>query len=254
MEPMNSKRIEQLSVADIVGNDYRTADVFHKYGIDFCCGSRVPLETVCESRQLDVLIVRKELEDSRRTICLPPTLDFDKWDVDFLTEYIIHVHHEYLKNALPLAQVYLARFVDAHQKKIPSLARLSGSVNDLITEMLPHLLHEEQIIFPYIRQLTHAYHNKESYAGLLVRTLRKPVESVMHHEDATVSKILHEMRNLTDHYTLPERACVNHKVAFMKLREIDNDLVQHMFLENNILFPKAISMEKELLARQESYR
>jgi regulator of cell morphogenesis and NO signaling len=113
--------------------------------------------------------------------------------------------------------------------------------------MLPHLQHEEEIIFPYIRQIAHAYDNKESYAGLLVRTLRKPVENVMHHEHEAVHKILGNMRQLTNHYTPPQHACTNHKVTFLKLLEIDNDLTQHMYLENDILFPRAIEMEKKLL-------
>jgi regulator of cell morphogenesis and NO signaling len=116
--------------------------------------------------------------------------------------------------------------------------------------MMPHLLQEEEIIFPYITQIAHAYHNKESYAGLLVRTLRKPVEKIMHHEHELVSKSLAEMRRLTNEYILPVGACVQHKVTFSKLLEIDNDLLQHMHLENDILFPRAIAMEQELLQRK----
>jgi len=247
-----STRIDQdSSVSDIVSNDYRTADVFRKYSIDFCCGGKWPLKMVCESKQLNIAIIKKELEESIRTICLPGTLKFEEWNIDFLTDYIIHIHHHYLKKALPEVRVYLDRFAEGHQKKFPYLANLLKIYNELVIEMLPHLLQEEEIIFPYIRQIAHAYNSKESYAGLLVRTLRKPVESVMNHEHETVNKILHQLRELTDQYTPPGNACVNHKVTFLKLLELDNDLVQHMRLENDILFPRAISMEKELLHRKD---
>ena len=118
-------------------------------------------------------------------------------------------------------------------------------------DMMPHLQQEEEIIFPYIRQIAHAYNNKETYASLFVRTLKKPVENVMMHEHEIMNKVLGRIRNLTDHYTPPTNACVNHKVTFQKLQEIDNDLVHHMHLENDILFPKAIQMEKELLKRKD---
>jgi regulator of cell morphogenesis and NO signaling len=106
---------------------------------------------------------------------------------------------------------------------------------------------EEEILFPYIRQIAHAYKSRESYAGLLVRTLRKPVENVMQHEHETISKILNRIRLLTDNYQSPPNACVSHGVTFSLLKELDNDLVQHVYLENQILFPRAIAMEKELL-------
>lgn len=248
----SAKRIDQdLSVSDIVSADYRTADVFRKYGIDFCCGGKWPLKTVCETKNLDVSVIERELEEAARTISIHNTLRFDEWDIDFLTNYIVNVHHEYLRKALPEAKDYLVNFMEGHQKKFPYLTDLLKVFNDLFKDMFPHLLQEESIIFPYIRQIAHAYYSKESYAGLLVRTLRKPVENVMHHEHETMNNILQQMRVITDHYTLPERACVSHKVTFMKLLEIDNDLVQHVHLENDILFPRAIAMEKELLERKE---
>ena len=247
-----AKRIDQnLIVSDIVSNDYRTADVFRRYGIDFCCGGKWPLKMVCDTKNLDISIVKKELEEAVRTIQLSNTLKFDEWDIDFLTDYIINVHHQYLRKALPEAKDYLVNFTEGHRKKFPYLPDLLKIFVELSQEMFPHLQEEEEIIFPYIRQISHAYHSKESYAALLVRTLRKPVENVMHHEHESVNRSLRRIRQLTDHYTPPEGACVSHKVTFLKLLEIDNDLVQHMHLENDVLFPRAIAMEKELLERKD---
>jgi len=246
------KRIDQNSlVSDIVNDDYRAADVFHKYGIDFCCGGKWPLQIVCDAKNLDVSAIKKELEEAVRNVHLPTTLDFDHWDVDFLTDYIINVHHQYLRKALPEARDYLVSFMEDHQKKFPYLIDLLKVFTDLSEEMLPHLEEEETIIFPYIKQIAHAYDSKESYAALLVRTLRKPVENVMHHEHESVNKSLRLMRQLTDRYAPPQAACVSHKVTLSKLLEVDNDLIQHLHLENDILFPRAIAMEKELLEKFE---
>jgi regulator of cell morphogenesis and NO signaling len=252
MVPGSVQRIDQnWLVSDIVNADYRTADVFRKYGIDFCCGGKWPLKVVCETKNLDVVEIKKELENAVRTISIHSAVSFEEWDIDFLTDYIVNVHHQYLRKALPLAKDYLVSFLEGHQKKFPYLGDLLKVLNDLYKETFPHLQQEESIIFPYIRQIVHAYYSKESYAGLLVRTLRKPVENVMHHEHETVQAFLREMRRITDHYKVPDGACISHKVTFMKLLELDNDMVQHLHLENDILFPRAIEMEKELLTRKD---
>ena len=142
----------------------------------------------------------------------------------------------------------LERFVTGHKSKYPYLAELLGIVYELRDDLLPHLEQEEKIIFPYVKQIAHAYESREPYAALLVRTLRKPVENTMTHEHEQIANYLHRLRHLTNNYTPPPNACISHKVSFSKLKELDNDLVQHIHLESNILFPKAITMEKEMLA------
>lgn len=234
-------------VTEIVTSDYRTADVFRKYNIDFCCGGKWPLNIACEMNGVSLDTVRKELEASIRTIHISNSLPFENWTIDFLTDFIINVHHKYLSTALPDTKGYLEKFAAGHRKKFGYLDELEKQYNSLYKEMIPHLQQEEDIIFPYIRQIAHAYESKEPYAGLLVRTLRKPVEELMHHEHETVIKRLNKIRELTHHYTTPEKACASHRVTFGKLRELDCDLVQHLHLENNILFPRAVAMEKELL-------
>jgi len=250
MASRSSKEINSdWPVSEIVKADYRTADVFRKYGIEFCCGGKWPLKTVCEAKDLDLNRVTTELEESMRNISLPSSLKFEEWNINFLTDYIINIHHSYLKTALPGTKDHLSKFVEGHRHKFPYLPDLLKIFIDLSNETLPHLQQEETIIFPYIRQISNAYHNKETYAALLVLTLRKPVENVMQHEDESLNKFLRQIRYLTNHYTLPENACISHKVVFLKLEELDNDLVQHLHLENDILFPRAIAMEKELLER-----
>ena len=238
---------KDLFVSDIVKQDYRTADVFRKYDIDFCCGGKWALGMVCDMKGLDFDGIKKELEDTIRTIQISNSLRFDEWSIDFLTDYIVNVHHQYLRDALPKTKEHLGHFIEDHAEKYPYLADVQKQFNYLYKDILPHLQQEEEILFPYIRQISHAYESKESYASLLVRTLRKPVEDVMQHEHETVSKVLWRFRELTDNYTPPEDACVSHWVAFSMLKELDNDMVQHIYLENNILFPKAVTMEKELL-------
>ena len=236
-------------VTDIVTNDYRTAEVFRKYGIEYCCGGKWPLEMVCHTKNIDLKILIKELEEATRSIQLPNSLPFNEWEIDFLADYIVHVHHHYLKDQLPEIKETLQKFAEEHQEKYFYLKELEKIFLQLYNEMLPHLQQEEEAIFPYIRQLTHAFQSRESYASLLVKTMRKPIEELMNHEHEMVAGAIQRMRELTGDYTPPPRACTNHKVTFSKLKELDNDLVQHLHLENNILFPRAIDMEKILLSK-----
>ncbi len=242
---------KESTVASIVTGDYRAADVFRKYGIEYCCGGKYPLHVACKINGVDEGLVVTELEEATREVNRSNTLDFTQWHIDFLTDYIVHVHHQYLRNALPRAQDYVDRFAEGHRGKFNYLDELKRLVNQLRRNFLPHLVQEEEIIFPYIRQIGHAYYSREPYASLLVRTLRKPVENIMEQEHDNSTRLLGRMREITDNYTPPPNACLNHKVTFGKLREVDNDIIQHIHLEHNILFPRAIAMEKELLLNKE---
>ncbi len=236
-----------LPVADIVKNDYRTADVFLKYDIEFCCGGKWPLEMVCASKNLDITLLIQELEKASRNVQVSNNLRFDEWSTGFLVDYIVNVHHQYLRTSLPVVVEYVKKFLDGHLKKFPVLENLKSLVNKLHDDFLTHVKQEEEIFFPYIKQITHAHLHREPYGSLLVRTLRKPLQDIALREHDLLYKILSEMREITQQYTVPANACVTHRVTFSKLKELDNDLVQHMHLENDILFPNAIQIEKELL-------
>lgn len=236
------------SAADIVRSDYRAADIFKSYGIEFCCGVKWPLKFVCENRGIELPKIMNDLHLATRDIRISPLLSFQDWRIDFLVEYIINVHHRYLERVFPIVEDQLEKFIEEHLRKYPSLDEVRSEFRTLRRLMLPHLKQEEEIIFPYVQQIAHAYESKESYAGLLVRTLRKPVEDLMHHEHDALENILSRLRRLTDSYTPPPAACTSHIVTFKYLKELDDDLVQHLYLETSVLFPRAIAMEKELLA------
>jgi regulator of cell morphogenesis and NO signaling len=243
-------RVETISnesfVTDLVLKDYRTSDIFRKYNISYCCGGKISLQAVCEMHKIDIDLLKNELNGSMRTIQVSSSINFDNWSIDFIVDYIINVNHYYLAINLPEITDTLRRFAEGHQSKYPYLADLVESFNQFSTTLLPHLEQEEKVIFPYIKQLAHAYESKEPYAGLLVRTLRKSIESMVTQEEENIENYLSRFRELTDNYTAPSNACITHKVALSKLKELDSDLVHHIYLEKEILFPKAIRIEKEL--------
>ena len=238
----------ESTVRDIVKRNYRTADVFHRYGIEYCCGAKWPLSTVCMMKGIEEKNLLEELRQMSRNIQLSPALPFHQWSIDFLADYIVNVHHSFLKLNLPPLESLLEHFTNEHEKKFPYFLTIQAQFRQLQKDAMPHLKHEEEVIFPYIKQVAHAYQDKDSLAGLLVKTLRKPVARLLDQEHELFSVTLLKFRELTDNYTPPEKACSSHQVVLSKLKELDADLAQHIFLETGILFPRIIAMEKELLS------
>jgi regulator of cell morphogenesis and NO signaling len=237
---------ENAFVPDIVGRDYRTADIFRKHGIDYCCRAGWSLKTACEMKGIEVSSIKKDLEEAIRTRNISGALPFTEWPLDFLVDYIVHVHHGYIRQTLPGLKEHLDKFVTNHRKKHPYLDELQEHFLSLCLQMPMCMQQEEEIIFPYIRYVHRAHSNKESFASLLTRTLRKPVDKVMNHEYREVTTALAYMRTLTNNYTPDEHACASHWVVFLKLRELDDDLVQHMHLEHGVILPQVLAIERAL--------
>jgi len=237
---------KESSASAIVEHDYRTADVFLKYGVEFCCAGKWPLADVCASKNLDVTMLLHDLENATRTIQLSNNTRFGEWSPGFLADYIVNVHHQYLKATLPSIVACLNLFLEGHRKKYPQLQELQPMLKKMHDAFMVHMQQEEEIFFPYIKQLAHAWQHSEPYAALLVKTLRKPLYQLSQQEQELMACLI-EIRTITWNYLPPSNACLTHRVTFAKLKELDNDLSQHMYLENEILFPKAIQIEKEIL-------
>jgi len=244
MENLHIK--SEQTVSDIVRSDYRTADVFRKHSINFCCSGEVTVQEACKLRNIDYLMVLQELEDAKRTITLPNSLQFSSWKMEFLADYISNVHHAYLYSSLPSLELRLEAFINGHKKKYPALLDLQETFIELARVLIPHCKQEDEVVFPYIKQIDAACRRKESYGNLFVRTLRKPLSCVggIHDE---ISELLQELRMNANQFNYPSQACTNHQVIYHMLREFHDDLIQHMHLENNILYPQARKIEEELL-------
>jgi regulator of cell morphogenesis and NO signaling len=235
------------TVRDIVISDYRTADVFRKWGINYCCGGNLPLAAACSAKQISQAEVEQELKQATRNVTLSNTTAFNEWPVPFLIDYLLYVHHSYLKAALPAIRKLMASFVPGHLKKYPHLANVQQTFLDLAEEIEEHTKEEEESIFPYVRQVNSTFLQKEKYGSLFVRTMRKPLAQTIEKEHGRIVSLLKQLRSQTGHYSFGEDACANYQVIYGKLKEFDADLVQHKHLENNILFPKALEMENCLL-------
>jgi regulator of cell morphogenesis and NO signaling len=238
--------VSGLTISDLVKKDYRTADVFRKYHLSYCCSGNISLQSACEAKGIDYEELSGELRKSTRTFVLSNNLLYDEWRPDFLVDYISHVHHAYIFQTLPALSASLESFVIGHQSKYPELKNLTELFTGLTGILMQHNRYEDEIIFPYIKQIEAAYRRKESYGNLLVRTLRKPLENV-EKEHLQIQDMLDKIKLLTNEFTPPATACLNYVVIFKKLEELCQNLIQHNYLEQEVLFPKALAIEQKLL-------
>jgi regulator of cell morphogenesis and NO signaling len=233
-------------VGEIVKLDYRTADVFKKWHLNFCCGGETALMPLCESKDLDFDLVVKELEEATRDFSVPAQVHFNNWKIDFLIDFIVHVHHDYIYQVLPSLKTALDAFALTHTHKFPELVQTTELVDKLSKKLILHNRHEDEIIFPYIKQMYSAFKRNEAYGNLFVRTLRKPL-SIVEGEQLEIDELLNDLNLITRSFTPPLKACSSYQVLISKMEELYENLIQHLFLERTLLFPKAIEIEQKLL-------
>lgn len=235
------------TISEIVRNDYRTAEVFKKWGINFCCGGNITLAETCSIKVLDQAAILSELEQATRDIRVPNSINYDRWPIEFLIDYILNIHHVYLYTVIPQIQSSLESFVPGHKKKYPHLQKVQEAFEDLAAELKEHMQKEELVVFPYIRQVNSTLKNKEVYGPLFVRLLKKSLNDITVTDHLRIEALMLQLRTETTFYNFPADACTRYQVIYRQLKELDDDLVQHKHLENNILFPKGLQLEKELL-------
>jgi regulator of cell morphogenesis and NO signaling len=235
------KREETLG--EIAAKDLRKAEVFKKYGLDFCCGGKKSLQEACSEKGLDVLKIKEELErPAAASASKQAQHDFNSWNLTFLSDYIVNVHHSYVKQNIPVLADLSQKVADHHGKTNPELGRIRDKVDEMLSELKVHLKKEENILFPYIRQLESSKASGSATPGGF-GSVQQPI-SVMENDHDIVGVLAEEIRALSNNYTLPENACNSYSLLYSKLAEFEDDLHTHIHLENNILFPKAVEMEQ----------
>jgi len=173
--------------------------------------------------------------------------DFNAWDLDFLTDYIINTHHKYVLEANQLVIQYSDKVAKVHGHHYTEVVKINELFHAIANELTAHMQKEEMILFPYIKQLALAKKNGNALEPSHFGTIQNPINMMeAEHDDA--GNIIKEISKLSNKFTPPESACNTFRALYSKLEEYQNDLFQHIHLENNILFPKAIKLEKELMA------
>lgn len=242
----NGSGLAQKTVGELVAEDYSKAEVFKSYGIDFCCGGGRTVSEVCTKKGIPFQDLERALLQSGQREAASAALNFDEWDLGFLADYITNVHHRYVRANLPLMQEFTAKVARVHGKANPENVQIAALVEELVAELQQHMMKEEHILFPYVKQLEAASRDEAPMVSAPFGTVQNPIR-MMEHEHDHAGTIMKEIRTLSNDYTPPEHACNTYRVAYYKLEEFEADLHKHIHLENNILFPKAITLEAMLL-------
>lgn len=233
------------TIGELVAEDYRKAEVFRKFGLDFCCGGHKSLEEACEEKGVSTLDVENALKDVENKP-LSTSQDFNNWELDFLSNYIVATHHKYVADSLPMLYEFSEKVARVHGDTHPEVIDIANYFDAVAKELKSHMQKEENILFPYIRELVDAKKNDSAINPSPFGTIENPIK-MMESEHVSAGGNMEKIHELSNSFTPPEDACSSYRVLYSKLEEFEKDLHQHIHLENNILFPKAIELEKELL-------
>lgn len=236
---------KDTTVGEIVANDFRTSTIFKNNGIDFCCDGDLSIATVCDKKSLneDNLINQiNELMSQKNE----SSVDYNSWPIDLLAEYIQKRHHKYAEAKIGEIMPYLEKIERVHGQRHPELGEVLEIFKATAGEITVHMKKEELMIFPYIKKMMKA---GELGKGIQTRQggLKNPIKMLLHEHDDEGDKF-RRIAQLTKNYTAPEDGCNTYRITLAMLKEFEEDLHLHIHLENNILFPKAIRMEKEIAA------
>lgn len=237
-------KIKEKTVADYVTENIKTAHIFKKHGIDFCCGGAISVKEACAKNNVDSKVIENELleVDAVKDVIE----DYNKWELDFLMIYIENVHHTYVKESLPLISEYANKVAKVHGNHYTEVIKVNELFHTVANELISHMQKEEQILFPFIKKLVEAKKTEKKNIIAPFGTVKNPIQ-MMEHEHESAGDIFKNIAELTNNYTPPKEACNTFKVLYAKLDEFEKDLHQHIHLENNILHPKAIALEKKII-------
>lgn len=233
------------TLGQIAASDIRKAEIFKKYGLDFCCGGKKTVKEACAVKGLDVTKIEQELQQADKNPSTRP-LPYNDWTIDFLADYIVNTHHTYIRKTLPEIRGYAIKVAQLHGAHHPELKYIQPLIEHISEELIPHMAKEEKILFPYIKELVQAKNNGGLDASPFT-TVQNPI-NMMEMEHTVVAEYVDEIKKLSNNYAIPQDACASYSLLYRMLKEFEEDLHTHIHLENNILFPKALELEKQLLS------
>lgn len=227
----------ETTIRDLVNRDFRAAAVFHRYGIDFCCGGGKPLGEVCRRKRLDEDEVLGEIGRACADAAGRPPA-YTEWEADRLARHIVGVHHGYCRGAMPVIAAHTRKLAQVHGPAYPELADVADIFERVCEDMDAHMLKEEHVLFPYIERLA-----ATRRAGLAVfpapfGDVGNPIR-MMEADHEAAGAAMARIRELTAGYAVPAHGCTTWRVALQELDAFERDLHLHVHLENNVLFPMA---------------
>ncbi|NCA85049.1 MAG: iron-sulfur cluster repair di-iron protein [Clostridia bacterium] len=237
--------MKEKTIGEIVADDYRAAAVFESYGIDFCCGGNITVEEACQQKSVNT----NEVADKLAAILnnqQGTSVDFKSWPLDLLADYIQKKHHRYVEEKTPILKQYLAKVCMAHGDGHPELFKIKEEFDASAGQLAMHMKKEELLLFPFIRKMVQAKSSRQPLPQAPFGNVENPIQNMIHEHD-TEGDRFKKISALSDNYSVPADGCNTYMITYAMLKEFEDDLHLHIHLENNILFPKAIELEKEFI-------
>lgn len=239
---MNTETTER-TVGSYVADNYKAAGVFQKYGIDFCCGGGQSVDAACAKHGVDTAALLGELDALNGEAA---GAEYKDMPLDQLVDHIVDTHHAYIVRTVPNITAFANKVAEVHGARHPEVIEIRDTFLALANELQQHMFKEENILFPYIKRLAATKSAGSNIAASQFGTIQNPI-GMMESEHDSAGNAAARISALSSDYTPPEDACTTYRVLYQELQDFEQDLHLHIHKENNILHPRAIAMEQELL-------
>ena len=231
-----------MTLADLAATSLSAIRILEQHGLDYCCGGKEPFEQACLAKGVKPVSIMREIEEAR--VASVAERDWQTAPLDELVKHIVGTHHEYLKLDLPVLGHRMDKVVSVHGARDPeTLPRMAEVFAALQAELEMHLHKEEAILFPFIEQYGHAEVQNRPLPRVPFGSIANPI-AMMEREHVSAGEALGKIRRLTNDFELLPYACSTVRALYEGLQVLESDLHVHIHLENNILFPRAIALEK----------
>lgn len=235
--------IAEKTVRELALQSSSATRVFERLGIDYCCGGNKLLDEVCQAVKFPLEQVQKELETAEKESQKAGDRD---WQREPLSELIAHInatHHKFVRTEIARINPLLEKVCGVHGKNHSELLHIQALFRGLAQELTSHMMKEEMVLFPYITRMEESVIQGDPLLPPPFGTVANPV-AMMEHEHDAAGNALRAMRKASNDYVAPDGACASYQALYRAFMEFEADLHQHIHLENNILFPRAVRMEK----------
>ncbi|WP_075350966.1 iron-sulfur cluster repair di-iron protein [Algoriphagus marinus] len=229
-------------VGQVVAENFQTAAVFSKYGIDFCCGGGLTIEKACENKEIDSKKLLEELLEANQH--QDPLIE-QHLSLTQIIDHIVSTHHSYVDRTLGPLKAYLQKIESVHGDRHPELHQVKQMFFEASDALTSHMKKEEFILFPYVKAMEMAKQKHFPLSAPHFGDIENPIH-MMEEEHEKEGDRFNELAKITNNYTPPEDGCQTYQVAYAMLREFVEDLHTHIHLENNVLFPRATTLYHEL--------
>jgi len=236
------------SVREIVATQPSAAKVFHRFDIDLCAQADKSLNGACAELQLSVDQVLEKLAEADAQERGGPPADPASLSIGRLIQHIVRVHHQNVRQELPRLVEMAGKLAAKRSDRAPELKHVEELLEKLRTEMFAHIQKEELVLFPFIAQMDQDAIVAYPPAYACFRSVSHPI-FMMEQEHESANHVVPELRSITQGFQPPDWACATHIALFAGLSDFEADLKQHVHLENDVLFPRAMQLEAELNSR-----